>query len=170
MSREVASHAPRAAATDDLTMRLDLAIMRRVEPWLESGVAQPPIERVLITLCLIWGICLALNPGLLSLPIFAPERAYVPVWSWATLSLSAATLELGGLALRGVGRPHWSLRWMGLSLMTAFWVGLVERYIAAGIWLAPWLWLNLVFAWLSFLNSARLFLHRPPAGGGGDAR
>lgn len=151
-------------------MRFNVALLQRIESWLESGAAQPPIERVLITLCLIWGICLAANPDLMSLPIFAPDRAYVPAWTWAALALSASTLEISGLALRSVGRSHWMTRWVGLSLMTAFWVGLVERYITAGIIFAPWLWLNAVFAWLSFLNSARLFLHRPPADGGGSAR
>lgn len=170
MSTTLHREAVYAPDTDTLAMRFNVAILRRVEPWLDSGIAQPPIERVLIALCLIWGVCLATNPDLMSLPIFAPHRAYVPAWTWATLALSASVLELGGLALRRQGRPHWVFRWAGLSLMTAFWVGLVERYIAAGNFLLPWLYLNAVFAWLSFLNSARLFLHRPPADGGGRVR
>lgn len=153
-------------------MRFNIAIVQRVDLWLESGVAQPPIERVLISLVLIWGICLTFNPALMELPIFAPHRSFWPVWLWAALALAAATLEFTGLTLRRYHRPHWYVRWAGLTLMTAFWAGLVIKYISAGDLLVPWLGLNAVFAWLSFLNSARLFLHRPtadPRVRGGDA-
>ncbi len=150
-------------------MRFHRAVLDALEARLNSGLAQPPIERVLIVLCANWGVCLALNPELMGLAIFAPDRAYMPVWTWSSLALMAAGFEIAGLTLRRFGQPHWLLRWLGLTLMTAFWVGLVERYIAAGIHLAPWLGLNAVFAWLSFLNSARLFLHRPRADARDDA-
>jgi hypothetical protein len=157
-------------ADEPLAMRFNLAIWRRAEPVLTSGIAQPPVERVVLAACVFWGVALYANPAVMDLPIFVMHRAAYPASTWGIVALSAALFEAGGLALRRFGQSHWLVRWIGMSLMTAFFAGLTVKYAATGEWLTPWTPLNAMFAWLSFACSARLFVLRPAAERRGDGR